>query len=107
MTVSAINQSLQAMQAMAKQASGNTGENLGAVQGSLAFSDALQDSLRKVSGAQKAAEAKAQAFQLGDPRVTLDETMVDMQKASLGFTMATQVRNKLVDAYKQIMGMQV
>lgn len=91
---------------MAAQASGNINEN-GAASGALSFSDAFQDSLRKVNGAQQNAAAKNQAYQLGDPNVSLNEVMVDMQKASLGFQMTVQVRNKLVSAYKDIMSMQV
>jgi flagellar hook-basal body complex protein FliE len=45
--------------------------------------------------------------QLDNPTVSLEQTMVAMQKAQLGFTAAVQVRNRLVQAYTDIMNMQV
>ena len=56
---------------------------------------------------QQVSAAKAQAFQAGDPSVELNDLMVDMQKASVAFQMGTQVRNRLVTAYKDVMNMQV
>ncbi len=45
--------------------------------------------------------------QLDNPTVGLEETMVAMQKAQLGFQATLQVRNRLVQAYSDIMNMQV
>jgi flagellar hook-basal body complex protein FliE len=45
--------------------------------------------------------------QLDSPTVSLEETMVAMQKAQLGFQATLQVRNRLVQAYSDIMNMQV
>jgi flagellar hook-basal body complex protein FliE len=42
-----------------------------------------------------------------NPDVGLEETMIAMQKASLGFQAAVQVRNKVVQAYNDIMNMNV
>ena len=42
-----------------------------------------------------------------NPTVSLEETMVAMQKAQLGFQATLQVRNRLVQAYSDIMNMQV
>ena len=44
---------------------------------------------------------------MGDDSVTLPETMVAMQKASISFEAVTQVRNRLLSAYQEIMNMQV
>ena len=49
----------------------------------------------------------ADAVQLGDASVSLEETMVTMQKAQIGFQATLQVRNRLVQAYTDIMNMQV
>ena len=46
-------------------------------------------------------------MQLGNPTVSLEETMVAMQKSQIGFQAALQVRNRLVQAYSDIMNMQV
>jgi len=45
--------------------------------------------------------------QLDNPTVSLEQTMVAMQKAQIGFQATLQVRNRLVQAYSDIMSMQV
>ena len=71
------------------------------------FSQAMTHALRGVSDAQNDAARMQQEVQLDNPTVSLEETMVAMQKASIGFQAALQVRNKLVSAYSEIMNMQV
>jgi flagellar hook-basal body complex protein FliE len=44
---------------------------------------------------------------LDNPTVSLEETMVAMQKAQIGFQATLQVRNRLASAYSEIMNMQV
>ena len=51
--------------------------------------------------------AKKKAFQLGDRSVTLAETMIASSKAGIAFDATIQVRNKFVEAYKEIMNMPV
>ncbi|MGQ8981114.1 flagellar hook-basal body complex protein FliE, partial [Enterobacter hormaechei] len=46
-------------------------------------------------------------FTLGEPGVALNDVMADLQKASVSLQMGLQVRNKLVSAYQEVMGMQV
>ena len=46
-------------------------------------------------------------FTLGKADISLNDVMVDMQKASLSLQMGIQVRNKLVAAYQEIMSMPV
>jgi len=48
-----------------------------------------------------------EAYELGTPGVSLTQVMVAAEKSSVAFTAATQVRNKLVEAYKDIMNMPV
>ncbi|MEI2418595.1 flagellar hook-basal body complex protein FliE [Orrella sp. JC864] len=71
------------------------------------FAAELQRSIRRVSEAQKAANAQAQAFELGEPGISLNDVMIDIQKASLAFQGAVQVRNRLVAAYQEIASMSV
>jgi len=73
----------------------------------LVFEDVLKDAVRGVSAAQNAAQTKAQAYQLGDDTVSLEEVMISMQKASLALQGMVQVRNRLVEAYREVMNMQV
>jgi flagellar hook-basal body complex protein FliE len=72
-----------------------------------AFGDMLTDALKTVSDLQQDSSAKKTAFQLGDKSVTLAETMIAAQKAGIAFEATVQVRNKFVEAYKEIMSMPV
>lgn len=69
------------------------------------FAAELERSLKRVSAAQQAATAQAKAFELGAPDVALNDVMIDLQKASIGFQTAVQVRNRLVAAYREISSM--
>jgi flagellar hook-basal body complex protein FliE len=46
-------------------------------------------------------------FETGDPSVSLAEVMINAQKASIQFSGMTEVRNKLLTAYKDVMNMPV
>lgn len=71
------------------------------------FAGELKNSIERINSLQQTSAATTKAFQLGDPNVSLNQVMVDKQKAGLAFDMGVQVRNKLVSAYKDIMNMQV
>jgi flagellar hook-basal body complex protein FliE len=71
------------------------------------FNSALTQALKSVSQSQMQAEKLQQQVTLGNPSVSLEQTMVAMQKAQIGFQGAVQVRNRLVQAYTDIMNMQV
>ena len=71
------------------------------------FSSVLKSSLDGVAQSQAKSEAMQKAFVLGDDRVSLSDTMIEMQKANINFQTAIQVRNKFVQAYNEIMNMQV
>lgn len=71
------------------------------------FADLLSDAVNKVNDIQKEAGEKRTAFELGDQNVTLAETMIAAQKSSVAFDATVQVRNKFVEAYKEIMSMPV
>ena len=73
----------------------------------VSFSDALKASLQNVSNAQIQADDMGKKFAAGDDSVSLSDTMIAMQKASISFQATVQVRNKLVSAYHEIMNMQV
>lgn len=108
--VNAITSALQQMQAMAAEAADNTtsagavGLQAGAAsEGS--FAAALKGSIDKISAAQQKANGEWQAFEVGAPNVSLNDVMVDMQKAGIGFQFGLEVRNKLVTAYNEMMQM--
>jgi flagellar hook-basal body complex protein FliE len=71
------------------------------------FQSAMADALKSVSKTQLDAQAMQRELQLDNPSVSLEQTMVAMQKSQLGFQATLQVRNRLVQAYSEIMNMQV
>ena len=71
------------------------------------FSTAFKDALTSVSAAQNHSTALQNKVQMGTPDASLEETMVAMQKAQIGFQTALNVRNRMVQAYSDIMNMQV
>jgi flagellar hook-basal body complex protein FliE len=75
--------------------------------GGASFGTALADALKSVSQAQSEATRMQREVQLDNPTVSLEETMVAMQRAQIGFQAVVSVRNRLVQAYTDIMNMQV
>jgi flagellar hook-basal body complex protein FliE len=71
------------------------------------FRAAMADALKGVSQSQLEAQRLQREVTLDNPTVSLEETMMSMQKAQLGFQATVQVRNRLVQAYSEIMSMQV
>jgi flagellar hook-basal body complex protein FliE len=76
-------------------------------EGGATFSVAMNQALKAVSQTQNEATRLQREVQLDNPTVSLEETMVAMQKAQIGFQATLQVRNRLVQAYSDIMNMQV
>lgn len=74
---------------------------------SAGFSGALKSALGSVSAAQNEATRLQKEVQLENPKVSLEETMVAIQKAQIGFQATLHVRNRMVQAYTDIMNMQV
>lgn len=75
--------------------------------GGSSFADLLSGAVNKVSDTQQAASQLANAFEIGTQGVDLTDVMISSQKASVSFQALTQVRNKLVQAYQDIMQMPV
>ena len=105
--VSALTSALQQMQSMAAQAAGGAAPAAAVSQSGAApaggFASALKASIDRISNDQQSALGEAHAFELGAANVSLNDVMVDMQKANVGFQLGLQVRNKLVAAYNEIM----
>ena len=77
-----------------------------AVQGP-AFGDLFKQGIDAVNNTQQQADALANAWERGDPGVDLARVMIESQKASVSFRAMTEVRNRLVSAYQDIMNMQI
>lgn len=71
------------------------------------FSDVFKQAINGVSNTQKTAGDLAKAFEMGNADVSVSEVMIALQKANVSFQAMTQVRNKLVAAYQEIMNMPI
>jgi flagellar hook-basal body complex protein FliE len=71
------------------------------------FAALMKRSIDGVATMQNQAAALGNAYEAGDKSVDLTRVMLEVQKAGLAFHAMTEVRNKLVDAYTQVMNMSV
>ncbi len=86
----------------------NTGFGGGRTSGAVGgFAAAFSKALDSVNADQVKADAVQRQYQLGDPKVSLEEAMLATQDANISFQALVQVRNRLVSAYHDIMNMQV
>lgn len=99
-------QLLAQMRALASQARGIEAQPAApAVADPASFTALMRQAIEHVNGKQQAAQQLATAFERGEPNVDLAGVMVSLQKANIAFQAATQVRNRLVSAYQDIMNM--
>ena len=105
--LTAIENMLSQMRQVAQAASNMPVRNTEATAPDGGFAAELTRSLSRVSEMQNTATAQAQAFQAGDPGVSLNDVMIDMQKAGIAFQATMQVRNRLIQAYQEIASMPV
>lgn len=80
--------------------------NAGAVHTN-SFADVLKQGLEQVNSTQQRAATLSDQFERGVPGVELPQVMLELQKANVSFRALTEVRNKLVNAYQDIMNMQI
>jgi flagellar hook-basal body complex protein FliE len=73
----------------------------------VSFASVLKSGLDEVSKQQSTASSTALAFQRGVPGVDLPRVMIEMQKSSIAFRGAVEVRNRMISAYQDIMNMPV
>ena len=71
------------------------------------FGQMLEQAVNGVNSVQKASGNLAKAYEMGDPNVDITDVMVASQKASVSFQSMVQVRNKLIEAYRDVMNMPV
>ncbi|HEV7138686.1 MAG TPA: flagellar hook-basal body complex protein FliE [Steroidobacteraceae bacterium] len=71
------------------------------------FATLLKQGIEQVNQSQQRATQLADAFARGTPGVELPQVMVQMEKASVSFRALTEVRNRLISAYQDIMNMQM
>lgn len=70
------------------------------------FGEFLQDSLGKVNSLQQEANVAMEKLASGESQ-NLHETLLAVEKADIAFRTMNQVRSKVIDAYREIMKMQI
>ena len=71
------------------------------------FVDTLKGALDEINSQQIASDNITEAFVRGDDNVTIEDTMLMQTEAKLSLQLAVQVRNKLVEGYKELIKMQM
>jgi flagellar hook-basal body complex protein FliE len=74
--------------------------------GTTSFSDVLKDSIDKVGQLEKEANEQTEKLATGAAQ-DVHNTMIAVTKADLSFQLMMQIRNKIIDAYQEIMKIQV
>ena len=105
--ISSVNQVLAEMRRLTAAAQSSPLETGKAEAPGSDFSALLKQSIDQVNDTQQAASKLRNAFSAGDPSVDVTEVMVALQKAGVAFQAMTEVRNRLVSAYQDIMSMPV
>lgn len=77
------------------------------VQETPSFNDMLSNAVNTVNDLQKTAGDLRTAYDMGDPNVDITRVMIAAQKSSVSFEALTQVRNRVVRAYEDIMNMPI
>jgi flagellar hook-basal body complex protein FliE len=97
----------QAVTGLGRPAATRGGESAGVGGVGSGFADNFKTALQSVSQAQNEATRLQNEVQKGNPNVSLEETMLAMQKSQIGFQATLHVRNRMVQAYTDIMNMSV
>lgn len=103
MRIDGFNSEMQAMMLDAANAKPlATGQAVGAD-----FKDLLTNAINNVNSLSKTSGDLQTRFDRGDENVSLSDVMIARNKSSVAFEATIQVRNKLVEAYKELMNMPV
>ncbi|MDI9245917.1 flagellar hook-basal body complex protein FliE [Marinobacter sp. CHS3-4] len=71
------------------------------------FSDMLSQAVNSVNEVQKESSDLKTAYEMGDPNVDITRVMIASEKSSIAFEALTQVRNRVVQSYEDIMNMPI
>jgi flagellar hook-basal body complex protein FliE len=71
------------------------------------FAQALRSAAERVNDLQVNARTLSTAFEAGQAGVDITQVMIEIQKAGIAFKAMTEVRNKLVNAYQEVMNMPI
>ncbi|NWO05193.1 MAG: flagellar hook-basal body complex protein FliE [Alteromonadaceae bacterium] len=71
------------------------------------FGDMLGNAVNNVNNLQQEASELRTAYDMGDPNVDITRVMIAAEKSSVSYEALTQVRNRVVRAYEDIMNMPI
>jgi flagellar hook-basal body complex protein FliE len=71
------------------------------------FGKLMNQAVNNVNDLQKTSAQLATSYEQGQAGVDITDVMIASQKASVSFQAMVQVRNKLIDAYRDVMNMPV
>ena len=71
------------------------------------FGDIMNQAVNKVNEVQQASGSMSKAYLQGDSNVDITDVMIASQKAGVAFDAMVQVRNKLVEAYRDVMNIPI
>ena len=106
-SLSAIDSVLVQMRNVAQNASNTSSVSTSSATVSSSFATELQRSIDRLAATQNQASAQAESFVAGTSNVSLNDVMIDLQKASLAVQASLQVRNRFVEAYQTVASMPV
>ncbi len=107
MDKSGINTILDQLRTASAQASGIKRQGVENDVAKVDFGETLKAAVDKTNNLQQTADQMTRDFVSGESNMDLHNVMISLQKANITFQSMTQVRNKLVTAYQEIMNMQV
>ncbi len=90
----------------AMQSEGMSAPDVSGTDGAKGFGQMLTESIEKVNEAQLSADHSIKELAAGRTK-NIHETMLQIENADASLKLMMQVRNKVLDAYKEIMRMQV
>lgn len=102
-----VDQVLTQMRIMAAQAKSVQDVSNVEEKGGADFSSMLVKSINAVNESQEASGELKQRFDMGDNSVSMVDVAIASEKAKIAFAAMSEVRNKLVNAYKEVMSMSV
>lgn len=86
---------------------GQVGPNLRAEKPGSGFGELFERAINQVNDAQKTSGELAKAYEQGTPGVDITDVMIASEKAGVSFQAMVQVRNKLIEAYRDVMNMPI
>lgn len=98
---------LSQIRALQTRSAGTSGEQATDKTQQADFGELVGQALKHVNQTQSASAETAKAFEMGQPNVSLADVMLASSKSQVEFTALTQVRNRLVRAYQDIMNMPI